>query len=203
MSVVILLPPPQTLDSLNAWGPLDSLPWSLDAAIWETAVIYGLTTGTEAEVQEALAGEVRIRVLAPAPAPAGSGGGLAPFCTRQLSAAGSAATAEEILGGISVSIPLDPAEAGSGETLLPERIRQDAADAQVLSGETLSPNRVRSEKHASGSVSGTFAMLFRVRLAEGMAHVAGSAAITPEYKGWNWIRRESGVVLWQEVVEWQ
>lgn len=203
MSVVPVLLPPQTLDSLNAWGVLDSLPWSLDAAIWETAAIYGLTMGETGSSGEALAGEVRIRGLAPARAPAGSGGGLALSCTRQLAAKGLATTAEEILGGISVSIPLDPAEAGSGETLLAERIREDAAEAQALSGETLSPNRVRSGKHASGAVSGTFAVPFRVRLAEGMAHAAGSTAISPEYKGWNWTRRQSGIVRWKEVVEWQ
>ena len=37
-----ILPPPQSLENLTNWGDLDSLLWSLDSEVWESAGIYGL-----------------------------------------------------------------------------------------------------------------------------------------------------------------
>ena len=34
--------PPQSLETLDAWGPLDSLPASLDSELWRCAGLYGL-----------------------------------------------------------------------------------------------------------------------------------------------------------------
>ena len=44
-----ILLPPQTLESLDAWGSLDSLPLSLDSPAWEAAGIYRLTIGDSAK----------------------------------------------------------------------------------------------------------------------------------------------------------
>ena len=37
-----IIPPPQSLENLDNWGNLDSLLWSLDSVVWESAGIYGL-----------------------------------------------------------------------------------------------------------------------------------------------------------------
>ena len=43
-----ILTPPQSLENLDNWGDLDSLSWSLDSTIWETAGIYGLVVSESA-----------------------------------------------------------------------------------------------------------------------------------------------------------
>ena len=37
-----ILPPPQSLETLDEWGALDSLPASLDSELWQNAGLYGL-----------------------------------------------------------------------------------------------------------------------------------------------------------------
>ena len=37
-----ILPPPQSVETLDSWGSLDSLPFSLDDAKWQSVGIYGL-----------------------------------------------------------------------------------------------------------------------------------------------------------------
>lgn len=44
-----ILPPPQSLENLDNWGDLDSLLWSLDSTIWETAGIYGIVSSETAD----------------------------------------------------------------------------------------------------------------------------------------------------------
>ena len=39
---------PQSLEGLDAWGALDSLPWSLDDALWQSAGVWGLEAQTKA-----------------------------------------------------------------------------------------------------------------------------------------------------------
>lgn len=59
-----ILPPPQTLDSLDAWGGLDGLPFSLDDARWLSAGLYGLTVNGQGAAREAMLAQSRLRVLA-------------------------------------------------------------------------------------------------------------------------------------------
>jgi len=37
-----LSPPPQSLETLDSWGALDSLPAPLDSPLWQSAGLYGL-----------------------------------------------------------------------------------------------------------------------------------------------------------------
>ena len=39
---------PQSLEGLDAWGALDSLSWSLDDALWQSAGVWGLEAQTKA-----------------------------------------------------------------------------------------------------------------------------------------------------------
>ena len=53
--------PPQTLDTLDDWGGLDALPWSLDAGVWAGAGVYALEGAEEAFSSSAFGGAERIR----------------------------------------------------------------------------------------------------------------------------------------------
>ena len=43
-----ILPPPQSIDALDAWGALDALPASLDDGFWTRAGVYGLSASEKA-----------------------------------------------------------------------------------------------------------------------------------------------------------
>ena len=43
-----ILPPPQSIDALDAWGVLDALPASLDDGFWTRAGVYGLSASEKA-----------------------------------------------------------------------------------------------------------------------------------------------------------
>lgn len=58
-----ILPPPQSIDTLDAWGGLDSLSWSLDSAVWTQAGLYGLVASEGGTSGEELRGAQRIRTL--------------------------------------------------------------------------------------------------------------------------------------------
>jgi len=55
-SITAIYPPPQTIDTLPAWGDIDHLPYSLDSAIWLTAGVYGLNLSEDAEAEESASG---------------------------------------------------------------------------------------------------------------------------------------------------
>jgi hypothetical protein len=51
-TISALYPPPQSIDSLDEWGSLDGLLWSLDSAVWTTCGVYGLTADEAAQIRE-------------------------------------------------------------------------------------------------------------------------------------------------------
>jgi hypothetical protein len=57
-----ILPPPQSVETLDLWGPLDSLRWSFDSDVWRRAGIYGLIASEGGESGESL-DAVRVRLL--------------------------------------------------------------------------------------------------------------------------------------------
>lgn len=58
-----ILPPPQSVDALDAWGGLESLPFSLDSAVWQSAGVYGLIVSEGGRSGETLNGANRVRSL--------------------------------------------------------------------------------------------------------------------------------------------
>jgi hypothetical protein len=60
----VLVPPPQTIETLDVWGPLDRLPYSLDSVVWETAGVYGLKVSVQIASGGDVRGGKRIRTLA-------------------------------------------------------------------------------------------------------------------------------------------
>ena len=54
--------PPQSLERLDLWGPLDSLPASLDSPLWQRAGLYGFEAGAQAASDQSLNGR-RIALL--------------------------------------------------------------------------------------------------------------------------------------------
>ena len=197
--------PPQTLDTLDDWGGLDALPWSLDAGVWAGAGIYALQ-GAEASASSsgAFSGASRVRTASLSCAAAGAGSleGNALFF---FFGSGAAVSSEEELGGITVSLPLDGAAAQSGGGFSPVRLRPGGGENGAASGQEGALLRVRqtglSGLHAAG---GEEQKPVRVRV---IAPAAGAALslehIRPGYKGWDWTAQPSAPEsAWREVVQW-
>lgn len=63
VDIFVIKPPPQTVETLDVWGTLESLPYSLDSAVWEKAGKYGLKVSVQATSGGNLRGGHRVRSL--------------------------------------------------------------------------------------------------------------------------------------------
>lgn len=141
-----ILPPPQTLETLDNWGSLDALPLSLDSPAWETAGIYGLTIADGAKASGSMEG------------------------SRQ------------------TAIPLEPAQAQSGEALADAlRVRTDSLGSSAKAGGGVSFQRVRNDSLQSGDASSEFCLPLRIRQACVASEVAATASAS-----WHRVRLGAG-----------
>ena len=85
-----ILPPPQSIETLDSWGALDSLPFSLDSSVWEKAGKYALAVQAGAPCGGALAGGVRRRGIV-GTSTAVTGGAMLGVCVTYLTLTDSAA----------------------------------------------------------------------------------------------------------------
>lgn len=203
-NVATVKAPPQTLDTLDDWGGLDALPWSLDAGVWAGAGVYALEGAEEAFSSSAFGGAERIRTASLSGAAALSGALEGGACFS-LAGMGGAFSSQAELGGITVGIPLEAAGARSGGGISPVRMRPGGGEGGTCSGQKSALFRVRqsavSGLHAAG---GEAAELFRVRKT-GPAEAAALSLehIGPEYKGWCWTAQPCAPdATWREVVQW-
>jgi len=103
-----ILPPPQSLETLDEWGALDSLPASLDSELWQSAGLYGLRIAESAHASGrarlaytvGLAGRLR----------AASGGSLRSLVELDLRSEGRTG------GGLSLNFGLPQALGGGART---------------------------------------------------------------------------------------
>lgn len=167
-----ILPPPQSIDSLDSWGSLDGLPFSLDSSLWTTAGLYGLTVSDAvATGQQADGQRTRTSVVAGLSVVEGQAVGQAVLELRGEDAAyaGGHATA-----GITAWILLDAVASTAGESLTLERVRPLLVDASVSSHAGTDFQRIRSDAHASRSE--VVATLVAVRVRPGSGTDAARAA---------------------------
>ena len=167
-----IFPPPQSIDSLDSWGSLDGLPFSLDSSLWTKAGLYGLTV-SDAVVsgQQADGQRTRTSVVAGLSVVEGQAEGQAVLELRgeDAASAGGHATAS-----ITAWILLDAVASTTGESLTLERVRPLLADASVSSHAWIVFQRIRSDAH--NSISETVATLVAVRVRPGRGTDAAQAA---------------------------
>ena len=194
-TISALYPPPQSIDSLDEWGSLDGLLWSLDSAVWTKCGVYGLTVTEAAASAGAARGGIIMRgVLTGAASSSGLCDGDAVKDAGKLD--GSAAASASLAGN---------------------RIRRgimggDADTAQSILGGCV----VNGDQEGSADTSGSLQAL-RIIAAEALGYAEASASyayaltmddfyavdaaqsedsIFPEYKGWTWRKDAQGGSTW-------
>ncbi len=183
-----ILPPPQTIDTLDNWGDLDSLLWSLDGDIWTWCGIYGFTaeqTGKSSQTVKT----ARIRTQA-VTASAKASGSFKGESILDLSGSTDAVAGEDIIGGVARAIPVSPASASSSQTFTIRRVRPGSGETEAFSDAEFEPFRVRMDvpgEWLAAGVSGSETELWRVLQSFiGSASATSDQSIYPEYKGWTW-----------------
>lgn len=162
-----ILPPPQTLETLDNWGSLDDLPLSLDSQAWETAGIYGLTIAGGAKASGSLEGS-RQTAIPLSPAQAQSGAALA----------GALRIRTDTLAG--------SAKAGGGATF--QRIRSASLVLGAVVSEDCLLLRIRQASMAGEVAATASASWLRVRGGAGAAQASGFARVA------EWLRTRTDSV---------
>lgn len=194
-----ILPPPQSIDSLDSWSSLDGLPFSLDSSLWTKAGLYGLTVSDAEPVRQQVSDQrTRTSAIAGMAVSVGSADGQA---VLELMGTGEATTGEDVIGGVTVSIGVDPSRANSGQMLVLLRIRPGLMDDTALSNEGLDLYRVRTHVPESLIVSGGDADVSRIILLYGGGDVLSDGDVLPEYKGWGWTREAQMEQGWAPIIE--
>ena len=180
-----ILPPPQSVDSLDAWGGLDSLPWSLDSGVWLYAGVYGIHAAESAESAESLKKWTRIRTSDLLQGVA-AGGEAEGNIIRDLVISDTAHMDGDQVGGVARAIPIAPIHGQSGEFFTPYRIRDDVARSHIQTGDTFTPYRVRTDYPESTAQSAEHIIIYRLLTLIASGSGASEESIFPEYKGWSW-----------------
>lgn len=216
-----ILPPPQSLDSLDAWGALDALSASLDDGFWTRVGVYGLSASEKGRTGQSFSA-VRRRGLDLASS-ARSGGTLSLGRIGALTAEGSALSG----GACALSRDVHLAAqggAGSRERLASFRVRLIGAAGDAVSKARADASRLRTLSGTLCAFGTELGVLVRVRLLVVRDAGCSYESLFPEYKGWMWTERETAVsgawkamvpeasdwtpvaagsAEWQGVVEWQ
>ena len=199
-----ILKPPQTLDTLDAWGGLDSLPYSLDSSMWERVGVYGLLASEGGRSGEALSGDSVIRGLALS-GKALSGGAMLGVKVTYLDGSAKAESSEggtvSVVRGVggrasaesggsltylAIRALFDTEPATSGGSMLGVKVSYLSGEGLAETGGELAANFLRSLEVVAAAEAGGKGMLDRVLLVAlgGQARSSESASFT--FKGWNW-----------------
>ena len=194
-TISALYPPPQSIDSLDEWGSLDSLPWSLDSAVWTTCGVYGLTsTEAAAGAGSARGGIIMHGVLTGAASSSGLCDGDAVKDAGKLD--GSAAASASLAGNrIRRGIMVGDAEAS--QSILGGCVVNGDQDGFAEAFGSLWAERIMyavALGYAEASASYAYALTMDNFLAVDAAQSGDS--IFPEYKGWAWRKDAQGGSTW-------
>ena len=218
-----ILPPPQSVDSLDAWGGLDYLPWSLDSGVWLSAGVYGILASESAQAAESLKKWNRVRTSNVLQGVA-AGGEAEGNIIRDLVISDSAHMDGDQVGGVARAIPIAPIHGQSGESFTPYRVRNGIEQSNAQTSETFTPYRVRTDYPASLAQSAEHIIIYRLLTLFASGSGAAGESLLPEYKGWawddmpkpdatswnaletgqtDWSQIAGGKSRWRGVVEWQ
>lgn len=134
-----ILPPPQSIDTLDSWGDVDSLRWLLDSEVWTKAGVYGLVASEGGESGERLVGaRVRLLSMRGGAETGGSMHGVKAARVYDISCQASAKSGGA--AGICRIMQLEAlAEAESGEDIELGRVLFVACNGDAVSGEDIRP----------------------------------------------------------------
>lgn len=196
-----ILPPPQSIDSLDVWGDLDDLPYSLDSMRWNIIGQYNIVATDGVETSGSVQSQrTRTDVFKDS---AFSGGEAAGDSLLDIEGIGQASSWEDVIGGITVGIPVNASSAASGESLVIWIVKPILANGKAVSGERSYPNRIRTQSLVSGAGSGGKADISRILMIFGESDTMSFGEVWPEYKGWTWRRLPGSKSIWRSIVEWQ
>lgn len=180
-----ILPPPQSVDSLDVWGGLDSLPWSLDSDLWLSAGVYGILASESAQAAESLKKWNRVRTSNVLQGVA-AGGEAEGNIIRDLVISDAAHMYGEQIGGVARAIPIAPIHGQSGEFFTPYRVRSDIEQSHAQTSETFTPYRVRTDYPESTTQSSESIIIYRLLTLFTFGSGTSGESLLPEYKGWAW-----------------
>ena len=193
-TIAALYPAPQSIDSLDEWGNLDSLRWSLDSNVWTKCGVYGLTVSEAALGMDATAWVVVVEGALSGQADAS--GSLEGAAAKDAGTfPGTAAASQSLDGNRVIDGSADAGAQGDGSLDGGGVVNGDQRGSAQSSGD------VEAERLIGGMAAGAavsaerFAYGFIMPLtAAGTAQ--GTAAIFPEYKGWGWLADAQGDKAW-------
>ena len=178
-----LSPPPQSLETLDSWGALDSLPAPLDSPLWQSAGLYGLRIADKGRATSAF----------PLCSTACLSGGLGAkssailhsSVTRTLGAQGMG-TALPGLGLLRLRTFSGGTAALAANGLLGVGVLYLEMDGAARMGEALHPNLTASLQGREGAGSaGALRLSFGLTLAP-LGRAQAGARLELAAKGWNW-----------------
>ena len=194
-TISALYPPPQSIDSLDEWGSLDGLLWSLDSTVWTKCGVYGLTSTEAAASAGAARGGIIMRgILAGAAASSGLCDGDAVKDAGELD--GSAA-ASASLAGNRIRRGVMGGDADTAQSILGGCVVNGDQDGFAEASGFLQALRIMAAEalgHAVSSADYAYALTMDDFLAVDAAQSGDS--IFPEYKGWTWRKDAQGGSTW-------
>lgn len=180
-----LYPPPQSIDSLNEWGSLDGLLWSLDDAVWTKCGVYGLISAEDAQSAGAAQGSTFINgVLAGSAAASGVCDGYAAKDAGELDGTADSAAS---LAGNRIRRGVMGGDADASQSILGGCVVNGDQDGFAEAFGFLQALRIMYAEalgHAEASAFYAYALTISDFLSVDAAQSA--ATIFPEYKGWTW-----------------
>lgn len=216
-----ILPPPQSVDTLDAWGSLDNLPFSLDSAVWQTVGVYGLVASEGGKSGGGLRGASVTRGLAcygsatsagamqgakvaylAGEGAAKSGGVLSATILRGVGGRGEARSSGA-LAFIAIRALFDTEPASSGGDMLGVKVSYLSGSGLAVSGGGATSNFIRSLVAESAAKSGGVADVGRVLVVAGAGQASSGEEVIVGFKGWGWDEKEkpSASVWGQEMAE--
>jgi hypothetical protein len=216
-----ILPPPQSVDTLDAWGSLDTLPYSLDSALWQTVGVYGLVVSEGGKSGGALRGASVTRGLAchgkatstgamqgakvaylAGEGAAKSGGELEATVIRGVGGRGEARSSGA-LAFIAIRALFDTEPATSGGDMLGVKVSYLSGDGHTATHGEMSANFIRSLVAGTAAKSGGVANVGRVLVVAGAGQAFSGEEAVVSFKGWDWNEKEkpSAPVWGQEMAE--
>ena len=199
-----ILKPPQSIDTLDAWGALDNLPYSLDSSMWARVGVCGFVASEGGRSGEALGEDSVVRglVLSSGGKTAGS---LAGAKVAYLSGSGKArsggAIAVSVVRGVggrstakgtgslkylTIRALFDTEPGTSGGSMLGVKVSYLSGTSAGAGRGEATANFIRSLGALTVAEAGGRADVGRVltQSAESMALSSDSCVVT--FKGWNW-----------------
>lgn len=194
-TISALYPPPQSIDSLDQWGSLDGLLWSLDSAVWTTCGVYGMTVTEDAQSAGAAQGSTIVNGVLE----------------------GTAAAAGALEGEVVYDAGTLPGSATATQSLAGNRIRRGVMGGEADTAQSILGGCVVNGDQAGIADASGLLQALRIMFAEALGHTEASASyayaltmddfyavdaaqsgdsIFPEYKGWTWRKDAHGGSTW-------